>query len=96
MHYFLIAAEKGIAQAQRIVFKEYISGENFKQDYEAARSWMQKAADQGDAEAQIMLGRCYISGFGFDDDTKAFEWFMKAADQGNAEAEYIVGGLEFR
>lgn len=92
MPYFLIAAEKGVAHAQRIISKEYLSGEYFKQDYEAARAWMEKAAQQGDSEAQVMLGRYYVSDFGFNDEKVAFSWFMKAAEQHYAEAEFIVGG----
>lgn len=92
MQYFLIAAQKGIIQAQRIVSNEYISGEYFEQDYEAARMWMEKAAEQGDPEAQFTLGRYYMSDLGFNSDQKSFEWFMKAAQQGYADAEYTVGG----
>lgn len=92
MSYFLIAAEKGITQAQRIISREYISGKYFTKNYETARMWMEKAAEQGDPEAQFALGRYYMSDFGFDDDRKAFEWFMKSAEQEYPEAEYVVGG----
>jgi len=90
--YFMIAAEGGIIQAQRIIAQEYVSGDILNRDYEAARVWMEKAANQGDAQAQLMLGRYYVSDFGYNDDQKAFEWFEKAAEQGDAEAEYTVGG----
>ena len=90
--YFMIAAEGGIIQAQRIIAQEYVSGDILSRDYEAARVWMEKAANQGDAQAQLMLGRYYVSDFGYNDDQKAFEWFEKAAEQGDAEAEYTVGG----
>lgn len=90
--YFMIAAEGGITQAQRIIAQEYVSGDILSRDYEAARVWMEKAANKGDAQAQLMLGRYYVSDFGYNDDQKAFEWFEKAAEQGDAEAEYTVGG----
>lgn len=92
VHYFLIAAKKGIIQAQRIISREYLSGNHLEQSYENARIWMEKAAEQGDPEAQFTLGRYYMSDFGFDDDQKSFEWFLKAAEQGYPEAEYVVGG----
>lgn len=92
VQYFKIAAEKGIAQAQRFISREYLTGEFLPKSYQEAKKWMEAAAEQGDEEAQIGLGKYYVSGFGFDDDQKAFEWFRKAAEQGNAEAEYIVGG----
>lgn len=91
MQYFLIAAEKGVVQAQKIVSQEYLWGDSFEKDYEKARVWMEKAALKGDPDAQVSLGRYYISDFGYDDDQKAFDWFMKAAEQGYAEAERIVG-----
>ena len=90
--YFMIAAEGGIIQAQRIIAQEYVSGNVLSRDYETARVWMEKAANQGDAQAQLMLGHYYVSDFGYNDDQKAFEWFEKAAEQGDAEAEYTVGG----
>lgn len=90
--YFMIAAEGGIVQAQRIISQEYISGNILDRDYEAARVWMEKAANTGDVQAQMILGRYYVSDFGYNDDQKAFEWFEKAAEQGGAEAEYTVGG----
>lgn len=81
--YFMIAAESGIIQAQRIIAQEYVSSDILSRDYEAeaARVWMEKAANQGDAQAQLMLGRYYVSDFGYNDDQKAFEWFEKAAEQ---------------
>ncbi len=91
MRYFLIAAEKGVVQAQKIVSQEYLWGDSLEKDYEKARVWMEKAALKGDPDAQVSLGRYYVSDFGFDDDQKAFDWFMKAAEQGYAEAERIVG-----
>lgn len=90
--YFLIAAQKGIIPAQRIISKEYLSGRILGQDYEEARKWIEKAAMKGDSEAQLELGRFYFSDLGFKDEKKGFEWVAKAAEQGNAEAEYIVGG----
>lgn len=83
---------KGIAQAQRIVSREYLSGEYLRKDNNKAKEYMTMAAEKGDAEAQFTLGRYYISGLGFDDDQKCFEWIKKAAEQGHVEAEYVVGG----
>lgn len=90
--YWMIAAEGGVTQAQRIVSEEYLRGGQLEKDNEKARVWMEKAAEQGDAEAQVMLGRYYISDFGFDDESKAFSWFMKAAEQDHPQAQRIVGG----
>lgn len=90
--YWMIAAEGGIIQAQRLISEEYMRGEYLEEDNEKGRIWMEKAAEQGDVEAQIMLGKYYVSDLGFDDERKAFSWFMKAAEQGNAEALYLVGG----
>ena len=90
--YWMIAAEGGIIQAQRLISEEYMRGEYLEEDNEKGRIWMEKAAKQGDVEAQIMLGKYYVSDLGFDDERKAFSWFMKAAEQGNAEALYLVGG----
>ena len=90
--YWLIAADKGIAQAQRIISREYLSGEYLRKDNNKAKEYMTMAAEKGDSEAQFTLGRYYISGLGFDDDQKCFEWIKKAAEQGHVEAEYVVGG----
>lgn len=70
--YFMIAAEKGISQAQRIISQEYLTGNILNKDYKAAIEWMEKAANNGDVKAQIMLARYYVSDFGFDDEQKAF------------------------
>lgn len=91
INYFMMAAEGGIIQAQRIISQEYVSGNILDRDYEAARVWMEKAANNGDEHAQIMLGRYYISDFGYYNAQKAFECFEKAAEQGNSEAEYTLG-----
>lgn len=89
--YFLMAAQKGVVPAQRIIASEYVRGKNLEKNYEEARTWIKKAAETGDAEAEYTLGRYYLSGFGFDDEKAAFTWFMKAAEQGYPEAEYAVG-----
>ena len=65
-----IAAEKGIAQAQRFISREYLTGEFLPKSYQEAKRWMEAAAEQGDEEAQIGLGKYYVSGFGFDDDQR--------------------------
>ena len=77
---------------QRIISREYISGEYLEKDYIKAKKYIEMAAEKGDAEAQFTLGRYYISEMGFDNEQKCFEWFQKAAEQGFVEAEYAVGG----
>lgn len=93
VRYWMLAAEGGIPQAQRIISGEYLTGKILKQDNQAAREWMEKAAKQGDAKAQYLLG-CF---YGSDDDMlAAIEWIQKAAEQGYAEAQFEIGKLSQR
>ena len=89
--YFMIAAEGGIVQAQRIISQEYVSGNILDRDYEAARVWIEKAVDRGDVVAQIILGHYYASDFGYRDDRKAFKLFEKAAATEHPKAMYELG-----
>jgi hypothetical protein len=88
------AAEKGIADAQRILGEAYAKGAGVKQDYGLAAKWYQMAAAQGDARAQVALGELYEAGQGVQrDEKKAADCYRRAAEQGLASAQYNLATL---
>jgi uncharacterized protein len=85
-------AEKGDAEAQRILGHMYRWGQGVPRDFAAAMSWYHKAAEQGNADAQYNLGEIYNGGYGVPQDyAAAASWYRKAAEQGDRYARFQLG-----
>lgn len=91
LQFYLIAAEKGYADAQYLVGLNYAFASceiNSSVDPSVAFNWMMKAALQGHADAQYMIGIWYNNGVGVPQDPlEGDKWLKKAADQGNVQAQ---------
>ena len=89
-------AEAGDAEAQFQLGQMYALGHGFKQNFNSALEWYEKAAAQGNAKARTALGMFYYYGVGVEKNTeKAVEWAEKAAAQNNAIAQYTMGCLAY-
>jgi TPR repeat protein len=64
-----VAAEKGVAGAQRLCGIIYATGDrSVPQNWATAVKWWRKAAEAGDKVAQWDIGLCYYDGQGVDQD----------------------------
>jgi TPR repeat protein len=85
--WFLLAAEKGDAQAQFNVALNYQFGKAVSKDPEAAILYYTLAADQGYSEGQLNLGLMYLNGDECTKDIeKGFELIEKSAKSGEPNA----------
>lgn len=85
-------AEAGDAEAQFQLGQMYALGHGFKQNFQSALEWYEKAAAQGNAKARTALGLLYFYGVGVEENTeKAGEWFEKAAAQNDVTAQLFLG-----
>ena len=90
-------AEAGDAEAQFQLGQMYALGHGFKQNFNSAIEWYEKAAAQGNAKARTALGMLYFYGAGVEENTeKAGEWFEKAAAQNDAAAQRYLGGIAYQ
>ena len=81
--WYRLAAEQGLAPAQRNLGVAYYKGEGVSQDYAEAVKWFRLAAEQRHAGAQHNLGVTYAQGDGVPQDyAEAVKWFRLAAEQG--------------
>lgn len=82
---FLEAAERGHAEAQLEVAKEYLGDEGaVPVDFEKAIGWLQKSESQGNLDARANLGWCLANGYGGMRDTVKAETLLRdAAGKGN-------------
>ena len=89
-------AEAGDAEAQFQLGQMYALGHGFKQNFQSALEWYEKAAAQGNAKARTALGLLYYYGSGVEQNIdKAGEWFEKAAAQDNAIAQRTLGFIAY-
>lgn len=89
-------AEAGDAEAQFQLGQMYALGHGFKQNFNSAIEWYEKAAVQGNAKARTALGILYYYGVGVEEDKeKAGEWFEKAAAQNNPIAQTFLGVISY-
>jgi hypothetical protein len=89
---YLLAAGKGLADAQFKVGYYYHIGRGISKSHQKAVEWYRMAADQGHSNAQYNLGYCYYDGDGVTQDyEKAVEWYRKAADQDFELAQFNLG-----
>ena len=90
-------AEAGDAEAQFQLGQMYALGHGFKQNFQSALEWYEKAAAQGNAKARTALGLLYYYGVGVEENTeKAGEWFEKAAAQDEPSAQRYLGIIAYK
>ena len=87
--YFMLAADKGSAEAQYELAQCYYWGKGVERDDDKFLNWIRKAAENGHAEAQFILAKCCEKDIGNGTDGKeVVDWYRKAAENGHAEAQY--------
>lgn len=80
-------AEAGVAMAQNVLGRMYLSGRGVPLDYDKALALFRGAASQGLPNAKNNLGVMYTTGLGVQQDYgQAVVWFSEAANQGYAIA----------
>ena len=90
----LAQAEKGDAQAQFDVGRQYLGGKGspLQRDEAASLQWLRKSAAQNYAPAIFWVGLAYQDGNGVKmDDAEAAKWLRRAADLKLADAQYALG-----
>ena len=100
VHWYQLAAEQGLASAQRELGRILQSGRSafagrspqVPADPVLAVKWFTQAAAQRDTQAMTALGQCYEQGRGVRaDPVQAFKWYSLAADKGD-----ILAGIHRR
>ena len=90
------AANNGNADAQSMLGKMYLKGDNVAKNMEKAIEYLTKAAAQGQTNAAFELGLIYFDGNGVPKDSgKAADLFQKAAAQGSAASQGNIGWMLF-
>jgi TPR repeat protein len=82
--YLLIAAKKGVANAQRFLGICYMNGDILPvpKDYAEGLTWLRKSAKAGSQCGQTELAKAYRDGMGVEANlVKAYVWFSMAARQ---------------
>ena len=80
-------AKAGSAFSCRLIGELYYRGYGIKQDFNAAKAWLEIASNKGDAESQYLMGNIYQFGMGVTQDISiAMHYFQKAAGQGHKKA----------
>lgn len=88
------AANKGHAEAQYILGRNYDYAKGVARDYTAARNLYEMAARQGHAAAQTDLGLLYELGQGTEaDPQEAMRWYRRSAEQGYARGQYNLATM---
>jgi TPR repeat protein len=96
-HYYCLAAERGLANAQSSLGIMYRDGHGVKKDVREAIRLFTLAAEQGQTEAQHQLALIYEKNIEFTDYEKAIRLYRLAAEKGHAEAQnnlafiYVLG-----
>ena len=90
-------ADKGDAEAQRLMGLMYLRGEGVSKNYTEALKWYRKSAEQENIKAQVSLGNMYLLGQGVQKDYKlALKWNELAAKKGNAIAQGKLAMMYFQ
>jgi TPR repeat protein len=92
LRWYTRAAERGHAEAQRIV-GDALARPGPDRDLVQAAGWYEKSALQGNAQAQYTYGMFFVKGTGGNpkDPAQSVKWYAKAAIQGHAKAQYRLG-----
>ena len=88
--YLLIAAKKGVANAQRFLGICYMNGDilSVPKDHAEGLKWLRKSAQAGCKYAQAELAKAYRDGAGVEINlVKAYVWFSMAARQELADRQ---------
>lgn len=86
--WYKLAAEQGVAWAQRRLGYMFDEGRVVTQDYQQAFKWFKLAAEQGDAMAQCKLAFIYAYGDGVPIDyVLSYKFANLSAAQGNSAAQ---------
>lgn len=94
IEWFLLAAEQGHRDAQRVCGDMYYYGRGIPADKKKGVQWLTKAAEQGCDLCQGQLGYIYKDGSEYPADIeKAFYWSKKSAEQNNPDAQYNLAML---
>jgi TPR repeat protein len=66
----------------------------FKNHFEIAVQWLEKAAKAGNKYAQYLLGMCYLRGEGVPkDDYTAYSWFRESGKNGHPDGRYLADDM---
>ncbi len=85
-------AEKGLAEAQRLLAQLYETGQGVKANESVAWTWYRKAAILGDVEAMYRLGRMHETGLGVPQSyQEALRWYQRAARLGHGPSKARLG-----
>ncbi len=87
-----IAAERGEADAQKILGNFYAAGKGVPQNYQQALHWFTQAAEQGHVVAIYNIGVLHDKGLGVKKDYhEARKWYRQSSDMGYSSAQYNLG-----
>lgn len=90
-------AVAGSAFSCRVIGELYGRGRGVKQDFKAAKAWLEKSIEMGDIEALYIMGNLYQFGMGVTPDLKmAKKYYDIAAAKGHknaAESLKLINGL---
>lgn len=93
-HWYALAAEQGLSEAQNNLGVMYKDGQGVEQDYMEAARWFRLAAEQGNTLAQLNLGWLYHAGKGVREDADSARfWYTLAAEKGHDTAQLNLGIL---
>lgn len=94
MWFHLVADNWENAEAELELGLMYWQGKGVRQDFQTAKTMLERSAIQNNAIAQHNLGVFYFQGFGGgSNEQEAASWFLKAAQQGNPYAQLALGTL---
>lgn len=92
LKWWLIAAERGDAEAENNIGTLYMFGQGVPVDYKKALYWLRLSSAHGNLQAKSNLGILYMKGQGVKrNDKKAFRLTQKAAEAGIPLAENNLG-----
>lgn len=100
LHYLEIAADKENARAQMQLGSFYMSGISqglevlLEEDYELAKSYLEKSIENGEPTAYALLANLYYEGLGVEkDEAKAFELINESLTYDFANKPFVLGML---
>lgn len=88
---FVLAAEKGYAEAQNGLGLCYLNGHGIKENIANAWKWIKKAAEQEHVDAQYNYGILWSYEASYGGLDEAAKWWSKAAEQGHTKAQFELG-----
>jgi TPR repeat protein len=88
---WLLAAQGGHAEAQRVVGDFYLRGVGIEPSVEEARRWLDAAVLQGYLPAMVLLAGLLLQHAPESEHPQAVELFRRAAASGNIDAQYNLG-----